>query len=236
MEYVGIDGCKGGWFAVCLDEKQIHWSFHETFAHIFDVYKEAQRFFVDIPIGLPPSGIRGADTDARHTLPTHLKSSIFNTPVRDAVYAATKQDSKSINEKLTGKSLTEQSLGLMKKILEVDSFLQKNRELWTKVFESYPEIDFIQLAGKNTHFRKKDFLGGLERFRIIEEFVPKLEAILTDIRKKYSATKVASDDIMDAFILALTAKECKGSPKFFPNGMKTPPKDATGLPMAIWFI
>lgn len=235
MKYVGIDGCKGGWFAACLNEKQTKWSLHTTFDDIFAVYNQAQCFFVDIPIGLPVSGTREADGAARAALPSHLKSSIFNVPVRDAVYAATKQEAKSINKQLTGKSLSEQSLGIAKKILEADVFLQKNRQWRDMVFESHPELGFVTLTGKETRFRKKDLLGGLERLRIIEKYVPEVENILAEIRKCHPISKVASDDILDAFILALSANKCKGTPKFFPQDKKTPPRDTTGLPMAIWY-
>ena len=69
------------------------------------------------------SGTREADQEARNALPSKLKSCVFNTPVRKAVYAGTKIEAKSINEKLSGKSLSEQSLGLIGKIWEVDMFL-----------------------------------------------------------------------------------------------------------------
>lgn len=235
MKYVGVDGCKGGWIAVGLDENRVEWDVFDSFAGIFDNHNDLQVCFVDMPIGLPASGNREADSAARKALPSHLKGSIFNVPVRSAVYAASKSEAKSINEKLTGKSLSEQSLGIVPRIREVDEFLQKRTDLQEQVFESHPETCFIRLSGADTRYRKKDFLGELKRFRIIRNFVPNLEDILISIRNDHPQSKVGNDDVLDAFILALTARECKGTPRFFPEGLKTPPRDETGLPMAIWY-
>ena len=64
----------------------------------------------------------------RNALPSHLKSSVFNTPVWKAVYAETKAEAKSINEKLSGKSLSEQYMDITKMVLETDRFLQSQSE------------------------------------------------------------------------------------------------------------
>lgn len=235
MKYVGVDGCKGGWFAVGLDENRVEYGVFDTFAGIFDNHNDMQRCFVDIPIGLPESGDREADKEARAALPSHLKSSIFNVPVRSAVYAVSKNEAKSVNKKLTGKSLSEQSIGIVPKIREVDSFLRNHPDVQARVFESHPETCFVHIMGQDVKYRKKDFLGGLERFRIIRNFVFNLEEMLGSIRNDYPLSKLGSDDILDAFILALTARECKGKPFFFPVGRNQPPRDEMGLPMAIWY-
>lgn len=238
MKYVGVDGCKGGWLAISLGESEhegIEWSLFETFAQLWSNCNDAQYLFVDIPVGLAGAGTREADQEARRALSSCLKSSIFNTPVRKAVYAATKAEAKSINQKLSGKSLSEQSLGIMKKILEVDRFIQAHAEGRVKIFESHPEVCFGALAGQPLSYGKKDLLGGLERLKIIRNFVPNAEEILVSVRKMHVRSKVEGDDVLDACILALTARECKGNPMFFPAGRSEPPRDETGLPMAIWY-
>lgn len=235
MQFLGVDACKGGWFAAILEEDQAKWALYESFADLVANHKQMQACFVDIPIGLPDRGSREADAEARKALPSYLKSSIFNVPVRKAVYAPTKAEAKSINQKLTGKSLSEQSLGISMKIREVDEVLQKWPKIRSRVYESHPETCFIRMAGVQTQYRKKDLLGGLERLRIIRNFLPKIEEFLIAVRKEHSQSVIGSDDVLDSFILAVTAKECKGSPRFFPQGQNEPPKDETGLPMAIWF-
>lgn len=191
--------------------------------------------FVDMPMGLAEGGTRLADMEARQFLPSHLKSSIFNTPVRDAVHARVKSVAKSINRKLTGKSLSEQSLGLCSKIREVDACLQADELIRQLLYEAHPEICFIKCGAKPPAYTKKDLLGGIERIRVLERFVPDVEGILKAVRAEYPVSRVAADDVLDALVLAVSAWGSQGRPQFFPVAMQTPPKDGTGLDMAVWF-
>ena len=235
MRYVGVDACKVGWFAVRLGGDGPEYRVCGTFAEVWDWTGEDAILFVDIPIGLPDRGARLADREARQALPAHLKSTIFNTPVRRAVYAGSKEEARQINRQLSGKSLSEQSLGIMKKIKDVDSFLQVHPEAVGVVFESHPETCFGRLAGRFPAHGKKDLLGGMERFRIVREFIPNLEDFLVAVRRDHPRSRVASDDVLDGCILAVTARECGGTPRFLPAGSDGPPRDETGLPMAIWY-
>lgn len=235
MRYVGVDACRSGWFAVGLGGEMPQYSVCETFAGVRQWAGPEARLFVDIPIGLPAEGARAADREARQALPAHLKPTVFNTPVRRAVYAATKAEARQINRELTGKSLSEQSLGIVEKIKDVDSFLQTHPEGVAAVFESHPETCFGRLAGRFPDHGKKDLLGGLERFRIIREFMPEVEEFMRTVRRQHPRSKVAADDILDACILAVTARECGGRPRSLPAGSGGPPRDETGLPMAIWY-
>lgn len=235
MKYVGVDGCKGGWLAVSLDGDAAWCGMFTTFGELWADHKDAQCLFVDIPIGLPASGDRQADVMARQALPSSFKSTIFNTPVRKAVYAKTKDEARAVNRELSGKSLSEQSLGIIGKIIEVDMFLQEAPAAVARVFESHPEICFSRLAEGALQYRKKDVLGALERLRLIRKFVPEVEKMMMDVRARYSRAKVEGDDMLDAFVLALSARGCSGTPQFFPSGLDMPPRDETGLPMAIWY-
>jgi predicted RNase H-like nuclease len=207
----------------------------DSFAEVWEWAGEGASLFVDIPIGLPAEGSRQADREARQALPAHLKSTIFNTPVRRAVYAGSKEEARQINRQLSGKSLSEQSLGIMKKIKDVDSFLQAHPDSVPSVFESHPETCFGRLTARFPAHGKKDLLGGMERFRITREFIPNLEPFMVSVREGHARSKVASDDILDGCILAVTARECGGNPRFLPAGLDAPPRDETGLPMAIWY-
>ena len=235
MRYVGVDGCRAGWFAVLLSGDGLEFLVCGSFAEVWEWAGEGARLFVDIPIGLPAEGARRADREARQALPAHLKSTIFNTPVRQAVYAGSKEEARRINRQLSGKLLSEQSLGIMKKIKDVDSFLQTHPEAVSAVFESHPETCFGRLAGRFPEHRKKDLLGGMERFRITREFIPELESFMAAVRKGYPRSKVAGDDVLDGCILAVTARECGDAPRFLPGECDEPPRDETGLPMAIWY-
>ena len=67
-EFVGVDGCRGGWFSVGLDRDgglgshRVFGSFAELLEHNAD----ADLVLVDMPIGLPEgSGGRACDKEAR---------------------------------------------------------------------------------------------------------------------------------------------------------------------------
>ena len=183
MRYVGVDACRAGWFAVLLGGDGPEFRVCESFAEVWAWAGQGARLFVDIPVGLPAEGTRRADREARQALPAHLKSTLFNTPVRRAVYAESKEEARRINRQLSGKSLSEQSLGIMKKIKDVDSFLQAHPEGVPAVFEAHPETCFGRLAGRFPEHGKKDLLGGMERFRIIRKFIPGLEPFMVAVRK-----------------------------------------------------
>lgn len=155
MRYVGVDACKAGWLAVGLDRESPAALVCETFPEVWQWAGDGALLFVDIPIGLPAEGTRAADRAARQALPGHLKSTIFNTPVRRAVYAESKEVAREVNRKLAGKSLSEQSLGIMRKIKDVDSFLQTRPEARGSVFESHPETCFGRLTGRFPAHGKK---------------------------------------------------------------------------------
>ena len=235
MWYVGVDACKGGWFAAGLGPDGVRTALCPAFADVWERFCPIGRLFVDMPVGLPERGSRAADAEARRALPSRLKSSIFNVPVRGAVYAPEKAEAKSINEQLSGKSLSEQSLGLILKIREVDAWLQVRPDRREAVFESHPEVCFGRLGRGYPAHAKKDFLGGLERLRIVEHFIPDAESVLAEARSRHTRTVVAADDMLDALILAVAARESGERPCFFPSGADRPETDATGLPMAIWY-
>ncbi|MEF2231201.1 MAG: DUF429 domain-containing protein [Pseudodesulfovibrio sp.] len=235
MWYVGVDACRGGWFVAGLGPDGVRTVLCPAFAGVWELFAPVARVFVDMPVGLPGRGVRAADVETRRVLPAHLKSSIFNTPVRSAVHAPDKDAAKEINRELTGKSLSGQSLGLVAKIREVDAWLQARPDLRETVFESHPELCFGQLGGGFPAHAKKDFLGGLERLRILERYIPDAEAVLAEARSRHARTVVAADDMLDTLVLAVAARESGERPRFHPAGADRPETDATGLPMAVWY-
>ncbi|WP_319469739.1 DUF429 domain-containing protein [uncultured Pseudodesulfovibrio sp.] len=231
MKYVGVDGCRGGWFAVWIEDG--HWSClrYADFRTLWAAHSDARCILVDIPVGLAEDADRAADRQMRPVL-GNRKSSVFNAPVRRAVYASSKAEARSINQRLIGKSLSEQSLGIVKKMKEVDSFLLETEGAREIVLESHPELCFAKMAGSPMEYAKKDFLGGLERLRIIRNFVPEVEGMLAGSRALYPRSAVEADDMLDAFILAVTA--WKGQGRLTP--MPDPPEiDGRGLRMAVWY-
>ena len=53
-KYVGVDGCKRGWFSVGFDSEGMYeFKVAKTFDKLLKHYKDADLILIDIPIGLP---------------------------------------------------------------------------------------------------------------------------------------------------------------------------------------
>jgi predicted RNase H-like nuclease len=235
--YSGIDGCHGGWFLVILAENG-EWDFVRIPAAnqllFLLILKNSRLIFIDMPIGLKNTGQfeRNCDREARKILGSRMASSVFRVPTRAAVYS-TDYDSACIeNMKITGKKLSKQSWNIAPRIKAIDRLICENNELLSILHESHPEICFWSLAGEKqlTHPKKTDE-GIEERIRILEKYFPETRKLyqqaLASIPRKY----LARDDILDALVLAISARHVKGcGMKILPEEPET---DELGIPMQI---
>jgi predicted RNase H-like nuclease len=231
MKFVGVDGCKAGWCAAWVVDGRWDVGVYPLFAALWDEHRDAESVLVDIPIGLADDANRRAEGLLRERLGPR-RSSVFNTPARAAVHAASKAEAKAINRKASGKSLSEQSLGIMEMISEVDLFLTTHPEAVENVFESHPELAFAMAGGGPMRYPKRDTPGVVERYEILTRFVPDVRGLLDRVRATHPASRVAGDDMFDALILAASGRQGAGRLKSLPEPVE---RDATGLPMAIWY-
>lgn len=151
-KYVGLDWAGKGWFSVVLrddpdDEDEYETEVFPTILSVWHKHSDAERIFVDIPIGLPEGGRRRCDEIAADKLGPDRRSSVFWTPCRDAVYATTLEDAKEINRKNTDYSISNQTWAIMPRIREVDEFLQEVEEARDPVREVHPEVCFWAFEG-----------------------------------------------------------------------------------------
>jgi len=231
MKFVGVDGCKAGWCAAWVADGWWDVGVYPLFADLWAEHRDAASVLVDIPIGLADDANRKAEKLLREQLGTR-RASVFNTPARAALHAGSKAAAKVINRKASGKSLSEQSLGIIKKIEEVDLFLTANPETVEKVFESHPELAFALAGGAPMKYPKRDTPGVVERYEILTRLVPNVRGLLDRVRETHPASRVAGDDVFDALILAITGRQGSGRLKSLPDPVE---RDAVGLPMAIWY-
>jgi predicted RNase H-like nuclease len=192
---VGVDAYKGGWVAVTLRAG----SFHDTCTHptieaLLDHHPGADVIAVDIPIGLPSSALRQADLLAR-TFIGSRRSSVFMTPPRQALDAATYQDALATARSLAFGGISRQSYGLAGKILEVDVFAQSDG----RIVEAHPEVSFCAMAGKPLAYSKKTWNGAFLRRRLLTQN----GIVVPD--DAGSAGRVPVDDLLDAAAAAWTA-------------------------------
>ena len=228
---VGVDGCKGGWVYVKISPK---WAFTAAIADSLSELANGCRgndvVCIDIPIGLPETTDRRlCDILARQML--RSSSSVFPVPVRQALQADSYSEAKRINKGVSGRSLSQQTFGIMPKIKEADDLLRSSDKARRLFVEVHPEVCFRTFAGQRMDKRKTKDDGFLQRMRVFEAVCPAAAEAIERIRntQKDLASKAIRDDLVDAMVAALTATTA--NLKSLPED--DPPLDNLGLPMRI---
>src|SRR5210317_1074457 len=131
MKYIGIDGCRLGWFYVGLDENGegtfgVFKRIDELAAHL----PSLEMALIDIPIGLRDKHReeRLCDKQARSLLPPNKKPCVFPAPSRCALGSNDYLEAKNRNYECTGRRLTKQTFGIVPKIREVDDYLKSETQ------------------------------------------------------------------------------------------------------------
>jgi Protein of unknown function (DUF429) len=149
-DYIGIDGCRGGWIAVGLSRSE-SWIV-SVFADIGELWlalQGANLFLIDIPIGLCEGEYksRACDTVARRLLGFPRASSVFTPPARPSLEFDNREKASRKNYSLTGRKIGVQSWGISGKIKQVDRFLRSNSEARKIIRETHPELLFCSGKG-----------------------------------------------------------------------------------------
>ncbi|UCE51449.1 MAG: DUF429 domain-containing protein, partial [Desulfobacterales bacterium] len=179
MSTVGVDACRKGWFAVCLSPNN-GWAIEifTTIRDLWNAFQSVSLLLIDIPIGLPESGKRQCDIEARKIL-KHRKTSVFPAPCRQAIHANSYQKACRINNKILGAKLSVQSWNIAGKIREVDDLLITDEKARRRVRESHPEICFWALAGgQPMKYYKKTDQGLSERRKLLKKTKPTTDEII----------------------------------------------------------
>ncbi|TVQ65891.1 MAG: DUF429 domain-containing protein [Balneolaceae bacterium] len=234
LKTAGIDGCKAGWLFVSFDENP----FYEVLRSEEDLLSKLQEFdviLIDMPIGLEDEAYtRECDRLLREELGSEYAASVFSPPIRPALHAPSYVEASMQSYEYTEKKLTVQSWNITPKIRILDRFLTKDESLRVKVLESHPELLFRNL-NRGMIFQKKNTKKGLRhRLDLISEYQPVAVDFFREIKEEYRRNEIAEDDIVDAMVLALAARQSAG------NGFKTLPElpemDSNGLIKAIHYL
>ena len=224
MLAVGVDACKGGWVAVALDEAGRTEAAHAaTLDALGGALPGADGFAVDIPIGLPHTGVRQADVLAKHVLGPR-QASLFITPVRPALLEPTHAAATAVAHALTGKGISQQAFALGPKILEAEAWTAR---VAAPVWEVHPEVSFTLLLGHPARAPKRTWTGMRERLCALEA----AGLVLGDFAA--AGSRVGVDDVLDAAAAAWSAARLlRGEGCSFPDPPERDP--ATGQAIAIW--
>lgn len=221
---VGVDACKTGWIAVAVDDMGVLAAHYlPGITSLTETVPDARVVAIDIPIGLPESGRREADLAARSRLGAR-RNSVFFTPPRAAVEAATHAEATAASVRLTGFGVSQQSFALAPKVREVDKWVQQAP---FPVYEVHPEISFAVLLGAPASAPKKSWAGMSQRRRALECAGLTLDHIRGD-----AALRAAVDDMLDATVAAWSARRiAHGQALMIPDPAPAGPR---GRPVAIW--
>ncbi len=234
----GVDGCKLGWFYVLMDAN----SDELEFAVIDKIESLVQkphvdRIWVDMAIGLTDAQHgRQCEALARKMLRNagvSRASSVFNPPSRQALYCDSYEQANALNKNIVSKGLSKQAWFIVPKMREIDVLLQTKPQFRQALSECHPEIAFTALNnGMPMQFNKKTRAGFDERLQILQHYYPTAEQVITAATQTYRRKDVAIDDIVDAFIIAIAAKNSGNNVSSLPEHMEY---DETGIAMRMLY-
>ena len=234
--YVGVDGCKAGWFAVTRDNAGLTWQLFPTVKDLTSAFVGAERILIDVPIGLPwaAAPIRPCDRLARKVLGKPRKSTVFPVPCREALAADGVEAARKINRMRIGRSIGAQTWGIRSKISEVDRLLLSIRGQRHGIREIHPEVCFWALADRRPmKYSKTTVEGREERLRVLQRFEPGVSALLDNVLSKTLRKNVQAGDVLDATVAFITAEACQGE---LASLAGEPSHDPVGLPIEMLYL
>jgi predicted RNase H-like nuclease len=152
-QVMGVDGCPGGFVAVCRDAAggaARAWRV-DRFAGLVVGPDRPAVIAVDMPIGLPERtrvGGRGPEALVRPLL-GQRQSSVFAIPSRAAVHAADYGEACRLALATSDppRKVSKQAFFLFPKIIEIDRLLVADAGLRDTVHECHPEVAFMLMNG-----------------------------------------------------------------------------------------
>jgi predicted RNase H-like nuclease len=207
MRVAGVDGTKGGWVAIVLDDGRFALDVlcrpvETDFAELAD----AEVIAIDVPIGFGP---RAADRAARMFL-AGARSTVFTTPTRELLE----------RRFAPGLGVSAQAHALGPRIIHVTQLAASD----PRFREVHPEVSFRAMNDRSAlRHRKKSSAGALERIALLHRNgieIDQLEA----------AGTAPLDDVLDAAAAAWSAHRIAlGTARTLPEE----PEMIDGYPVAI---
>jgi predicted RNase H-like nuclease/8-oxo-dGTP pyrophosphatase MutT (NUDIX family) len=224
---LGVDACSSGWVGVLLaaDGRPTVYV-ARSIAELVELVRETCEpavVAIDIPIGLPDTGGRAADAEARREL-VGRGSTLFATLTRSAYEAETYEAARAANLAATSDraSASAQAYALRARILDVDAWVRSGPG--PVVVEVHPELSFARMAGAPLVTAKKDAEGARARREA-------LAAQGITAPAWFRGAGFGEDDLLDACAAAWSAvRHLRGASESFPA---TPETFSDGIPAAI---
>jgi predicted RNase H-like nuclease len=197
------------------------------------VEDRAERVLVDVPVGLVEEGDpeRPPDRLARAVLGDRA-ATVTTPPVREATRKRRYPAAERTMQRKTGAALSRAAFAASEAIAAVDELLQEVPESREVVGEAHPELCFRAFAGEPMAHSRRTAGGYAERLRTLAEFDRDAPPTVQSAAEAVAGTDVRVEDVLDAAVLAYTARPGPGELRTLPP---EPEADATGLPMRLYY-
>ncbi|MBX0322948.1 DUF429 domain-containing protein [Halomicroarcula sp. F13] len=231
--HVGVHWSDGSWLAVAFGpDGYDHTAVFEGIGDCWGRYEDtASQILVDVPVGLVESGdpVRRCDTLARSVLGPRSEA-VFDPPVREATRKRRYSTANRVNERKSGEALSEAAFEASEGIAMCDELLREVPEAAAAVRESHPEVCFRAFAGEPLEYDRDTAGGYAERMRTLVHYDRDAAPLVQNAAEATAGHDVTVADVLDAVVLAYTARPGEGRLRTLPEN---PPTDSAGLPMGL---
>jgi predicted RNase H-like nuclease len=220
VRVLGVDGCKGAWVAVALEDGAL--AGVRRVERIGDLIADAATVIgIDTPLGECAPGGREADRGARAFL-SPRSGLVFAAPMFDALRFDDRERASAHSVEAGGQGIGSHAWGLR-------FYMRDARPHWCaepgRIFEIHPECSFREMAGRPLA-SKKHWPGVRDRLSL-------LRAHGIDLLADPSELAVPAEDVLDAAAVAWSAQRVVlGVARSFPE---PPERDDAGRDVAIWY-
>jgi predicted RNase H-like nuclease len=233
-QFIGCDSCSAGWMCFIFDS-DMKWQLKlfQSVRKLWSSYSQSNLVLIDMPIGLRNDcgKPRICDKEARKYLTRKRSSSIFPTPCREILTIKDYHQANKRSKKKCGKGISKQTWNIIPEIIEVDEFLQNNEKVQNIFIECHPEVCFAALNKDNPlEYYKKTEKEIEERLDLLMSYMNYDNNPLKTGLQMYKRKDVAVDDILDAWVLGLSASLGRKNFSYLPEDYEY---DVKGLPMRI---
>lgn len=232
---VGVDGCAGAWLAVMqqMGSASLEARLHSDPASLVRHYPDDALICVDVPIGLPSSGSRDCDREARRLLRRPRQSRVFPAPIRPTLSARTREEASAIGRRTDGRGVGTQAWGIFPYVRAWDELLRRQRSLCSRVLEVHPELCFYAMnQDRPMRYPKKSPEGAHERRRLLDS-VYGAEPVVAAL-EGLAGSRFGLDDYYDSLAALWTAgRVASGKVQSVPAESRQ--EDPYGLTMAIHY-
>ena len=232
--FVGAHWSSAGWVAVAFGDS-VTATVHEEIGRLWaSVEDRVERLLVDVPVGLIEEGDpeRPPDRLAREILGD--AGNIVTPPVREATRKRRYPAAQRVMRRKADADLSEAAFAASDAIAAVDELLSEVPEARDAVGEARPALCFHAFAGASPEHPRATAGGYAERMRALAEFDADAPPTLQSAAEDVAGTDVRIEDVLDAALLAYTARPGPGELRTLPAEAEAT-TDSTGLPMRLFY-